>query len=346
MGLAMSETGHTVFIHDCRVLVIGANAERVVDAIRSHDGTIQIESVADHRTAAEIVTTTNPNVVFSFKEVGQTPDMLEPILRARDVRWLHLATTGVDHLPSWDESKTTVTNSAGTGGQIIAEYVLAQILARETSLVEYRHDQEQKFWSIRPRRSLEGLVLHLVGVGTIGTSIARCAKSFGMRTVGFARTRVNAPSVDEMQPITSLGSEIGKADYVSIQIPLTPDTLGLFDFSMLASMKKSAWLINVSRGGIVDEPSLKRALEEKLIGGATLDVFGSEPLDNDDPLWMCDNIVITPHMCGFTTNWEIEAASLFIENLARWRCHAPLRNVVRRGATGHSSWSDEKRSSS
>jgi phosphoglycerate dehydrogenase-like enzyme len=270
-----------------------------------------------------------PNVVFSVKEVGQTPESLEPIFKSDFVEWVHLATTGIDHLPSWDDRGLTVTNSAGTGGSVIAEYVLAQVLARETSLLQYAELQRRRTWHIQPRRSLEGLVLHLVGVGNIGGKIATAAKAFGMIVIGFARTRANADLVDEMHPTSALCSKIGQADYVSIQVPLTDDTRNLVDSRVLSSMKRTAWLINVSRGGVVDEAALKAVLTERTIGGAVLDVFETEPLHGSDPLWQLDNIVVTPHMAGYTSDWELGSASVFCEKLARWRSGGLLQNVVR-----------------
>jgi phosphoglycerate dehydrogenase-like enzyme len=315
-------------MEECRVLVVNASAQSVVDAVGRHGKAACVLGVKDHSEALGLIAQSGPTVVFSFKEVGQTPEVLEPIFRSSGVKWVHLATTGIDHLPSWDESKLVVTNSAGTGGGVIAEYVMGQILARETGLIQYLKAKRTRDWRIQPRRSLEGLSLHLIGVGNIGKSIAARAKAFGMKVVGFARSQINASCVDEMRPISSLASSIGEADYVSVQVPLTPDTRNLLDHGILASMKNGAWLINVSRGGVVDEAALRAILSEGVIAGATLDVFETEPLPRDDLLWALDNVIVTPHMSGYTSNWEVEAASLFCENLALWQSHQPLRNVV------------------
>jgi phosphoglycerate dehydrogenase-like enzyme len=150
-----------------------------------------------------------------------------------------------------------------------------------------------------------------------------------MAVMGFARTRGNADLVDELHPISALYSKIGQADYVSIQVPLTDETRNLVNSRVLSSMKRTAWLINVSRGGVVDEAALMAALIARAIGGAVLDVFEAEPLHSSDPLWQLDNIVVTPHMAGYTSDWELESASVFCENLAHWRSGGQLRNVVR-----------------
>src|SRR5262249_40695290 len=124
-------------MEECRVLVVNPSAQGGVDAVRRHGKAAGVLGGKNHFAALGLIARGGPTVVFSFKEVGQAPEALEPIFRSGGVKWVHLATTGTDHLPPWDDSKLVVTNSAGTGGGAMAEYVIGQILSRETGLIQY-----------------------------------------------------------------------------------------------------------------------------------------------------------------------------------------------------------------
>jgi phosphoglycerate dehydrogenase-like enzyme len=168
----------------------------------------------------------------------------------------------------------------------------------------------------------------VVGLGDIGQAIARTARIFGMSVIGVSRTARRAPGVQTVHRPAALRTALPRADFVVVTVPLTRDTRGLIDDRALAAMKPSAWLINIARGPVVDEAALVQALEQRRIGGAVLDVFTTEPLPPEHPLWSLDNAVITPHIAGPSTPAEI--APIFNDNLRRYCAGRPLRHQVDR----------------
>jgi phosphoglycerate dehydrogenase-like enzyme len=158
--------------------------------------------------------------------------------------------------------------------------------------------------------------------------VARRAKALGMRVIGLRRSAAPVEGVDEIRPPDALAESLAEADAVSLHLRLTPDTEDLFDAAMFAAMKPGALFVNTARGGHVVEADLVAALESGHLRGAYLDVFATEPLPEDSPLWAAPNLLISPHASDCVTDWQDRFADLFAENLANWRAGRPLRNVV------------------
>jgi phosphoglycerate dehydrogenase-like enzyme len=167
-----------------------------------------------------------------------------------------------------------------------------------------------------------------VGLGDIGRDIARVAGALGMRVIGVTRRGRPVREAARVYPVGALNRALSEADFVAVLLPLTDDTRGIIGAGALAAMKPTAWLINIARGAVVDEPALLAALEKQRIAGAVLDVFDREPLPPSHPLWKMDNVVVTPHISGPSTPDEI--APVFNDNLARYLAGRPLRYVVDR----------------
>ena len=176
--------------------------------------------------------------------------------------------------------------------------------------------------------STTGATLAIVGFGRIGAEVGRLAKAHGMRVIGVRARPAPSPHADEVVGMDSLNDALGQADYVLNVLPLTDVTRGLFNNNIFTAMKKGAYLINTGRGHIVDEDALATALESGQLGGATLDVFATEPLPTDSPLWGMSNVVITPHTAGDAENWEDAVTDLFCDNMTRWIDGTPLENIV------------------
>jgi phosphoglycerate dehydrogenase-like enzyme len=251
--------------------------------------------------------------------------------RAGRLRWLQAMGAGVD----WALAPTlspavTVTRAPGVFGPWMREYVLGWCLWVTQRMETYRAAQRERRWrgTLMPDR-LGGKTLALVGVGDIGRAIAGAARAVGMRVIGVSRSGRRVPGVERAYRVTVLGRALAAADFVAVVLPLTPATRGLIDARALAAMRPTAWLINVGRGPVVDEAALVRALATKRIAGAILDVFPTEPLPAEHPLWRLDNAVITPHIAGPSTPDEI--APVFNDNLARWLAGRRLRHAVNRG---------------
>ena len=251
--------------------------------------------------------------------------------KAKRLRWLQVMGAGVDWaLEAPDlRRRVLVTRAPGVFGTWMSEYVLGWCTWVTQRTETYRAMQRARRWDDRvlPER-LRGRTLTLVGIGDIGGEIARVARAVGMHVVGVSRTGRRVPHVDRVHRTNNLHRALSAADFVVLVLPLTPTTRGLIDAAALAAMRPGAWLLNIGRGPLVDEAALLDALRSKRIAGAILDVFATEPLPADHPLWDLDNAVVTPHIAGPTTPEEL--APVFNDNLARWLDGRELLHVVDR----------------
>jgi phosphoglycerate dehydrogenase-like enzyme len=217
----------------------------------------------------------------------------------------------------------------GVFDQAIAEYVLGLILLFAKDLGRTVDLQRRHVWRHRDTENLRGRTVLVVGAGGIGRAVARLARCAGMRVLAVARTaRAGDPDLGRVVAVRDLHTVLGEADYVVIAAPLTAETRRLFGEAEFARMKRTARLINVGRGAIVDEGALLAALRSKRIGGAALDVFDREPLPRDHPFWDQPGLIVSPHMSGDFIEWRSDIAALFVENFLRWHRGEPLLNVV------------------
>jgi phosphoglycerate dehydrogenase-like enzyme len=225
----------------------------------------------------------------------------------------------------------TLTRSAGIFGPWMAEYTIGWCLWVTQRMDEFRSLQRQRRWTPADPRPLRGTTLCVVGLGDIGRAIARIARALGMAVVGVSRSGRSCADADRVYPAGRRRRALRQADWVVVTVPLHPGTRRLIGAGELAAMKRSAYLINVARGPIVDERALLAALRTRRIAGAVLDVFDQEPLPPRHPLWKLDNVVVTPHVSGPSTPAEI--TPIFNDNLRRYVAGRPLRHVVdpRRG---------------
>ncbi|MET8246214.1 D-2-hydroxyacid dehydrogenase [Streptomyces sp. NPDC005202] len=240
-------------------------------------------------------------------------------------RWVHTASTGVDHLmcPELAASDTVVTNARGIFDQPIAEYVAALVLAMAKDLPRTLELQGSREWRHRESQRVAGTRACVVGSGPIGRTIARTLKALDVTTalVGrVPRTGVHGP--DDLDRL------MARADWVIAAAPLTEQTYGMFDARRFGVMQPSARFINVGRGQLVDEGALAQALTRRWIAGAALDVFRDEPLTPDSPLWQVPGLIVSPHMSGDTVGWRDELGAQFVELYDRWEAGKPLLNVV------------------
>lgn len=257
---------------------------------------------------------------------------------ARRLVWIHSPAAGVGSMlfPEMVASPIVITNSRGNSSTTIAEHVIAVTLAMLRELPRAWKRQTERVWAqdefnragtIRLLRDTRVLV---VGMGSIGGEVARLAAAFGAEVVGIRRHagREVPPGIMAVVTPDRLRAELPSADVVVVAAPQTRDTLHLLGAQELAVMKPDAVLVNVSRGKLIDETALARALEAGRLGGAALDVFEHEPLAPESPLWGRPDVLVTPHVSGFqSTHWP-RAAVLFGENLTRFAAGQPLLNLV------------------
>lgn len=225
-------------------------------------------------------------------------------------------------------------SAQGVNERAVAEHAIALILALARQIPQGRDNQTARRWrgmisDIAGREDeLGGKTLVIVGMGRIGSRLATLAKAFDMRVIGIKRDPSRGKgAADAVFAQDKLPEVLPEADFVTLTCPLTPQTERLIDARALAVMKPSAYLVNVARGRVVDEPALVDALEEGSIAGAAVDCVWEEPLPETSPLWITKNILITPHTAGETRRYEDNVIDLLLENLDRlWRGEAVLKN--------------------
>lgn len=239
-----------------------------------------------------------------------------------NVRWIHTLSAGVEFLP-FDllrRSEVVVTGSRGLYADALAEFVLAAMLWFAKDLRRLARNQERKQWEPYTVERLEGRTVGIIGYGGIGHAVGRRASALGMHVMPVRRQQeLGDPTMEEV---------LAASDFIVLSVPLTPSTYRFLTRERIAVMKPSAVFINVGRGATVDEDALVDALRERRIRGAALDVFATEPLPPDHPLWTLDNVLLSPHTADHTSDSHARAMQFFIENLRRFRAGDSLENVV------------------
>lgn len=252
------------------------------------------------------------------------------------LRWIQASSAGVDfvaRIPELVESEVVLTNTRGAHGPSIGEHVFALLLALTRQIPTCVEWQKQRHWGrqegYRAAREIRGLTMGIVGFGAIGRAVAQRAVGFEMELLALDAQAVEGdPYVEEVWPPSRLPDLLARSDAVVVAAPYTPETHHLFDAAMLAHMKPDAYLIAISRGGIVVEEDVVAALKESRLAGAALDVTEREPLAADSPLWDAPNLLLTPHLAGASPEKEQRCVEILRDNLRRFARGEPLLNVV------------------
>ncbi len=266
-------------------------------------------------------------VVYALK----LPEKL--LERCPNLKWIQTISTGVERVldDGVVRSPVVVTNMSGIHEVTIAEFVLMLMLMFVKHAPRAFYQQIEGRWKWFPVSVLSGKTVGIVGLGRIGKEVARVGSFFGMRVVATKRSATSAgtaDNVDLLLPAAQLDQLLGQSDFVVLALPLTQESRNMIGETKLRAMKSTGYLINISRGAIVDEAALTRALEDGWIAGAGLDVFAAEPLPADSPLRRMRNVIFSPHVSGDIVEYDVGAARLFAENLRRYLDGFPLLNVV------------------
>ena len=278
-------------------------------------------------------------VLFGVPE-DSTEGLAEVVNGLPRLRWVHATSAGAGEqvgkagLSPDALKRVVITTSSGVHAVPLAEFAILGLLAVAKELPRLIEDQRARAWPEvrRPVRELSGQTLFLLGLGDIGREVARLGKALGMRTVGFRRTEGPPPEwVDEVHGPQRLTELAGQADAMVVSLPMTEQTAGLVDRAIIERLPASCIFVNIGRGGVVDEPALIDALRDRRIAGAVLDVFATEPLPADSPLWTLPNVLVTPHAAALSARENERIAELFADNLRRYLDGRPLRNVVEPG---------------
>jgi phosphoglycerate dehydrogenase-like enzyme len=295
---------------------------RDVAASLPDDHVLVIENESDLSRVgdAEVVLSTG-NGERARKLIAATPNL----------RWYHSVRVGVDDLVGLREFRDrgiVLTNNSGSYDIQIAEHVMAFILGAAKRLHVYRDQQARREWKEHRQQEVRDATVVVFGIGSIGSEVARLASGLGMRVIGIRRNQGAVPGVARIVPPERLADAAAEADYLVVAAPLTAATRGAVSGEVIARMKKTAWIVNIARGPIVDEDALARALAEERIGGAAIDAFSEEPLPAASPLWGLPNAVLTPHTSNSSPQLGARTLALFLENMRRYKAGEPLLNRV------------------
>jgi phosphoglycerate dehydrogenase-like enzyme len=308
-------------------VVLGQEARQLFRGEIRYPSELQAVTGMDELTEA----LTEAEVLFSFWG-GAISQMEDFRARAPKLRWVQLTHAGAERVsPKLIEGGITFTTAGGLAATPIAEMVMAYVLMFSKGWPRlFEAQRSHKYSRFMPREVL-GRTIGIVGMGYIGGEVARLGKAFGCRVIGMRRSftsRGPDAVADEAVPPSDLGYLLAESDFVVIAAPLTEETQGMIGAEQLAQMKRAAYVINIARGGLVDEEAMIAALKEGTIAGAALDVFAREPLPPESELWDLPNVLITPHISGGTEIYNKRATDIFTANLRRYLAGETLVNVV------------------
>jgi D-2-hydroxyacid dehydrogenase (NADP+) len=254
--------------------------------------------------------------------------------QASRLKWVHAFGTGVDGIADQETLRRDVliTSTKGIHGPPVAEAALASMLALSRDLPRSVRGQDRRVWDKWRMRLLDRKIVGILGVGAIAQALAPRCRAMGMTVVGISRTPRPAAGFDRIVPRSDLERVVGDLDYLVLLLPLEPDTRHIVGDRVLAAMKPTSYLINVARGGVLNDAALVRALESKKLAGAALDVFDQEPLPIDHPFWRMPNVIITPHFGGYYDRYVEDSADQICRNLERFLAGrvAEMENVAAR----------------
>lgn len=264
-------------------------------------------------------------------DMHSTPITEPPAGWPRSLRWIQLASSGIDNFPDWIFKAPAVTSGRGANAHQVAEYALAMIFAAAKHLPElWVKDDTWHFTALHPIR---GATLGLLGLGAIGQALARKALALDMRVIALSRTGRSISSITGVTAARDLHDLFAQADHLVLAAPLTAQTHRIVGRTVLASAKPGLHLVNVARGGLIDQEALLEALDSERVGLASLDVTDPEPLPPGHPLYSHPRVRISPHTSALSSEGRTDFIETFLENFARYRRHDPLKNLVdvRRG---------------
>lgn len=290
-----------------------------------------------------------PQEVWFQTQVLYTNRVLPAPEQAPNLQWIQFHWAGIDHAvdaPILKKPELSVTSLSGAVATQVAEYIIMMFLSlghRLPDLLAHqkRGEWPKDRWERFSPKELRGSTVGIIGYGSIGRQVARLLQPFGARVLASKRDAMHpqdkgyAPEgwgdstgdlVHRLYPPQALRSMVKECDFIVVTVPLTPETRQMIDAAVLSALKPSAFLVDVSRGGVIDQSALVNALKERKIAGAALDVFLEEPLPSDNPLWKLNNVILTPHISGNSPFYDDRAVELFAENLSRFLAGQPLYN--------------------
>lgn len=304
-----------------RLLILAEDAEKYAHLAHASD-LEQLEIRQTDNLESAIAQIVDVNIVL-----GDPPLIGEVLSATKCLQWVQSSWAGVEQLCQPHLRRDYVlTGMKDVFGPMISEYVITYLFALERRVFEMQAKQVDKCWEPFAYRSSEDIVLGIIGLGSIGQHLAKTARRFGIRVTGLNLSGKPCAEVEQVFNWASMADFLAEPDYVVITLPDTPQTRHCINAEVLGMMKPAAVLINVGRGSVVNENDLIAALQQHTIGGAVLDVFETEPLPADNPLWHLPNVYITPHTAAVSLPGVV--VNKFVENYHRFLRNEPLLDVI------------------
>ena len=255
----------------------------------------------------------NCDILIGFG-LGLSDEIFQRNKNLKFVQALGTGVDGIDNRPDFDRS-TPVASMRGIHGPQMSELAFMVMLSLSRNFPKTLENQKNHSWDRWPPRVLYQKTVGLLGVGMIAEDLAKRCKAFDMTVVGISGTLREVDYIDEMRNRDDLIAAVGDLDYLIVLVPLTPENRNVVEAELLAAMKPSAYVINIARGGVVDDEAIIEALKSGIIAGAALDAFENEPLSEDHPFWDVENLIITPHMAGMSEAYVEQAMPIIAANL-------------------------------
>jgi phosphoglycerate dehydrogenase-like enzyme len=328
-----------------KVLSVMKLTEKQLDRLRAVSPRLQVSQTTCKTPEDMLPLLGEPEVLYTFF-ADFAPE------QAPNLRWVQLSSAGIDHVMGKPlmASFIPIATTSGIHAIPIAEYTFGSMLAfarkfPQMFALQQRHEWPQGRWDALLGAELRGRTIGIIGYGSIGREIGRIAKAFGMNVLASKRSPqrredggwvvpgAGDPHMEHVSRVfgaDQLEEMVAQCDFVVAALPLTKDTECIIGEPVLRAMRPTTYFVNISRGGVVDEEALIRALREGWIAGAGLDVFRQEPLPPESPFYSMPNVILTPHISGASAAYDDRATEMFAENLRRYLAGEPLLNLVDR----------------
>ena len=313
---------------ECKVLIYKHCVKEFTEIIKNKFSKSVLYD-SKERLLSEVIQEARILVGWKFPE--------ELLKNAVNLRWIQLIGASLSitekgyDIPHYINDYVVITNTRGLYSNTVADYVIWSILTLSRKLHLVLKAQTHRNWAQHIGDDIKGRTVGILGLGKIGSSIAEKTSALGMKIFAIKRryaSEYNIPHIDKLYPTNELAEFLGNIDFLVVCLPFTCETKGLIGRDEFKHMKNSAFLIDISKGGVVRHRDLIYAVRNKIIAGAALDVFEEEPLPRDSELWNSDNVLITPHISGITVDYARKVGSFFCDNLKRFIEGRDLMNII------------------
>jgi D-2-hydroxyacid dehydrogenase (NADP+) len=294
-----------------KVLILDMNAEHYRERLARRFPTVEFHATHDADEAEKLIDAIEVIIALGH----HIPNTL--LAKAKSLKWVQALTTGTDTLtaPGALPPHVLLTSTRGIHGPQMSELAFLNMIALARNFRKMQRNQAEGKWEQWGQPILEGKSIVIVGLGLLAEHLAERCKLFGMKVIGISGGRGEAPHFDQVHPRSELVKLAARADFLMLLVPYSKDTHHLINRDVIGAMKPSAFLINLARGGVLDEAALIDHLQTGKIAGAALDIFSKQPLPPDNPLWRMPNVIITPNIGGRSDRFVEQTLSIVEPNL-------------------------------